>query len=271
MSKNKRIPSLIAVNTKYTLYERSVQNAEGEIDTLQHICKIERGKQAKALREDFCGTGLLACEWAKQGSGFSSVGVDLDEVPLSYGMEHHYEDLSAKEKKQVSLLKGNVLEVPYSSADLVVALNFSYFIFKSRELMKQYFKKVWQSLPEGSLFVLDLFGGTEAQSVCEEETDHEDFTYYWDCQKFDPVTHEALFAIHFRPKGKKKLKNVFTYDWRLWTMPELRDILLEVGFRRVTPYWEGDDNDGGGNGVFSPYKNEVENCLSWVAYLAALK
>ena len=137
--------------------------------------------------------------------------------------------------------------------------------------MKQYFKKVYDGLPSGSLFVIDLFGGVEAQSVCEEETEHKDFIYYWDCQKFDPVTQESFYAIHFRPKGRKKLLNVFTYDWRLWTMPELRDLLQEVGFRRVTPYWEGDDDDGGGNGVFSPYKNEVENCLSWVAYLAALK
>ena len=112
---------------------------------------------------------------------------------------------------------------------------------------------------------------TKSTITEEEETDFDHFTYYWECQRFDPVTHEAFYAIHFRPKGRRKLVNVFTYDWRLWTMPELRDLLLEVGFRKVTPYWEGDDDDGGGNGEFLPYKNEVENCLSWVAYLAATK
>jgi hypothetical protein len=270
-TKDKRSSSPITLDLKYSLYENSVQNADGEIETLQTISKLERGKLAKVLREDFCGTGLLTCAWVKQGPQYQSIGLDLDPVPLSYGHLHHYEKLSAKEKKQVQMLECNVLDAPNRPVDLVAALNFSYFIFKSREMLKLYFKSVFDSLPPGALFVLDLFGGTEAQSTEEEETDHDDFTYYWECQKFDPMTHECFFAIHFRPKGRRKLTNVFTYDWRLWTMPELKDLLLEVGFKRVTPYWEGDDDDGGGNGDFRPVKGEIENCLSWVAYLAAIK
>jgi hypothetical protein len=63
-------------------------------------------------------------------------------------------------------------------------------------------------------------------------------------------------------------KNVFTYDWRFWMMPEVRDIMLEAGFSEVTAYWEGDDDDGGGDGDFKP-STEGENCDAWVSYLVA--
>jgi hypothetical protein len=33
-------------------------------------------------------------------------------------------------------------------------------------------------------------------------------------------------------------------------------------------YWEGDDDDGGGNGVFTPVKR-AENCPSFIAYIVA--
>jgi len=64
-------------------------------------------------------------------------------------------------------------------------------------------------------------------------------------------------------------KNVFTYDWRFWMLPEIKDLLLEAGFSEVKTYWEGDDEDGGGNGVFTEAK-DAENCDAWVTYIGAI-
>ncbi|MEK7382149.1 MAG: class I SAM-dependent methyltransferase, partial [Elusimicrobiota bacterium] len=75
---------------------------------------------------------------------------------------------------------------------------------------------------------------------------------------FDPVSGEARFAIHFKPKGRKKIKDVFRYDWRIWTLPEIRDLLAEAGFRKTHVYWEG--NDG---------KAKMEPV--WIAFIAAEK
>ena len=33
---------------------------------------------------------------------------------------------------------------------------------------------------------------------------------------------------------------------------KLKELLLEAGFSKVTVYWEGEDEDGEGNGEFSP-------------------
>ena len=77
---------------------------------------------------------------------------------------------------------------------------------------------------------------------------------------------EVLFD-HF-PDGSR-LKRAFSYEWRLWTLPELREILEEAGFDPVTVYWQGTDEETGeGDGVFEPAE-EGEPDPSWIVYIVA--
>ena len=76
--------------------------------------------------------------------------------------------------------------------------------------------------------------------------------------------------IHFKFKDGSKLKRAFSYAWRLWTAPEIRDLLLEAGFATVTVYWEGEDEDGEGDGVFTP-NDTGEADLAWIAYIVGEK
>ena len=55
---------------------------------------------------------------------------------------------------------------------------------------------------------------------------------------------------------------------RLWTAPEIRELLIEAGFRNPTVYWEGEDEDGEGNGEFTP-EEKGEADLAWIAYVVA--
>ena len=71
------------------------------------------------------------------------------------------------------------------------------------------------------------------------------------------------------PDGSSR-KNVFSYDWRLWTAPEIKEILLEIGFKQVTFYWEQEDDEGNGNGEFLP-NEKGEADLAWLAYIVAEK
>ena len=100
---------------------------------------------------------------------------------------------------------------------------------------------------------------------------HDGFKYFWECQMFNPMTNNCRFAIHFKKKGEKKRKDVFVYEWRMWFMSELRDVMEEAGFSKTVGYWEGDDEeDGSGDGNFFP-TDDAENCDAWVTYIAALK
>ena len=66
------------------------------------------------------------------------------------------------------------------------------------------------------------------------------------------------------------MPRAFTYDWRLWSLPETRDVLADAGFRKTIVYWEGEDAKGDGDGNFRPAKT-AECCATFVAYIAALK
>lgn len=258
--------SNLSLELKYDFYEKSVQNAETEVAFMHDEYKRQNGRLPFVLREDFCGTGAISCEWVKQDRRCRAYGVDLDLEPIHMGMKRHYSQLSKSQQERMVYLNQNVISVKAPKVDIVCAFNFSYFIFQSRKELLKYFKSVRKSLDKQGMFFLDLFGGPESQKLVTDVKKMRNLTYYWECQHFNPITHECTFAIHFKDSKGKKHENVFTYHWRFWTMPELRDILIEAGFTKVIAYWEGDDGKGGGNGEFTPTL-DGENCDAWVSYL----
>lgn len=255
---------------KYWYYERSVQNPENEVEFFNEKFKELTGKTPYTLREDFCGTAAISCQWADQSPKHIAYGIDLDPEPLEYGTTHHYAKLSPEAQKRMHYVEGNVLHSPTDKTDIVFAFNFSYFIFKKRAELLAYFKAAKEQLNEGGVFFLDLFGGPDSQTEMVDIIKHDGFKYYWECMNFNPINNDCTFAIHFKRKGEKKRKEVFVYEWRMWGMRELRDLLEEAGFSKTVAYWEGDDEDGGGDGNF--YSTEqAENCDAWVTYIAAVK
>ena len=256
---------------KYYYYEKSVQNPENEISFFNEKFEELRGTEPKTLREDFCGTGAITCSWVKQGSDYKSWGIDLDPEPVEYGKANHLASLSEEEQSRVTYLLENVLNATTPKVDICFAFNFSYFIFKKRKELLEYFKAARETLNDGGVFFIDLFGGPDSQTVMTDTIQHEGFKYFWECQMFNPMTNNCRFAIHFKRKGEQKRKDVFVYEWRMWFMSELRDLLEEAGFTKTVAYWEEDDeDDDGGSGEFYA-TDEAENCDAWVTYIAALK
>ena len=256
---------------KYEYYKKSVQTPDTEASFLTKTYRNLRGAFPKRCREDFCGTFAISCEITKLNPDVKVIGVDLDAEPINYGKEKNLSLLSKDEQSRVLIQESNVLD-PMPEADLVCALNFSYSLFKKRELLKQYFQNVYNTTSSDGVFVMDCFGGSECYQANEEETEHEDdgFSYFWDQENYNPITGEAQFHIHFQREGEAKREKVFSYDWRLWSIPELREILAEVGFSQTKVYWEGTDEDGEGDGVYSETEHG-EDCESWVAYVVAMK
>ena len=56
----------------------------------------------------------------------------------------------------------------------------------------------------------------------------------------------------------------------MWSIPELRELLAEVGFKKTHIYWEGTNRKGFGNGIFTRTE-KGEPCESWIAYVVAEK
>jgi len=87
----------------------------------------------------------------------------------------------------------------------------------------------------------DAYGGYEA---FKERTPYRGYTYVWHQPAYEPISGDTLCHIDFKFEDGSRLPRAFSYDWRLWTLPELREILGEAGFRRSTVYWEGSDRRG---------------------------
>ena len=254
----------------HELYEESVQNVENEVSFLSTTFRELSGRAGYLFREDFCGTASLACEWTKQGKEYSAIGVDIDASVLEWGRDNRVARLDTEDQARVSLIESDVLTVETPKVDLLAAFNFSYWIFEERATMLHYYRSCFDALKDDGILFLDMFGGSESFEETKEKTKHDGFTYVWDQHEFHPVTNHMQCYIHFKFPDGSKLKRAFSYAWRLWTAPEIRDLLLEAGFGNVTVYWEGEDEDGEGNGVFTP-NDKGEADLAWIAYIVAEK
>jgi len=269
-NKNRRKkPSQAETADRHKLYEASVQCVESEIDFVDETFLRLRKRPARSLREDFCGTGNTSCEWIRRRPDNIACGVDIDAEVQQWGKKHHVDKLKPDQRKRIDFVTADVNESGVASVDIVIAMNFSYWLFKRRDAMIRYFRNVHDSLVDDGVFFLDSFGGYEAFEEMEESTKLDGFTYIWDQSYYNPITGEGLFRIHFKFRDGSMLRDAFTYDWRLWTLPEIREMLEEAGFRAEV-YWEGTDEEGEGNGVFTP-TTRGEADAGWIAYVVARK
>jgi SAM-dependent methyltransferase len=265
--KRKKHALTAATADKHALYQQTVQAPDFEVELASKFFRRRVGREARSLREDFCGTALLCAEWVKSHPERVATGVDIDASVLDWGRTHNIAPLG-EDADRVTLIEGDVREADGEPADVLMALNYSYFCFKDRDTLRGYFEAAKRNLRPDGLFFLDLFGGWESQQVLEEERKHRHFRYVWDQAAYNPITAEFRGHIHFRFRDGSALEPAFTYDWRLWTLPELRELLDEAGFGHVEVLWEDEDEDGEGTGTFRPRKR-VDNDPGFNAYLLA--
>ena len=251
----------------HELYEESVQCVDAEIDFVDEIFEKMRKRQARTLREDFCGTMNTSCEWVRRRDSNHAIGVDLDASVLEWGRRHHLERLSAEQQQRITVLNKNVLDAQTEPTDIVLAMNFSYWLLKERDALQRYFHSVYQSLQPDGIFFLDAFGGYEAFQVMKERTKHGKFTYIWDQADYNPITGDYLCHIHFKFRDGSRINKAFSYDWRLWTLPEIIEILTAAGFR-ADVYWDQADDDDEDDYQLA---TRGDPDAGWVVYIVAVK
>jgi SAM-dependent methyltransferase len=267
-------PTLADQADRHQLYELSVQCAEAEVDFVDHTFRKLRGRKAQLLREDFCGTANVCCEWVRRGSQRRAIGVDLDAEVLGWGKAHRIAELKPGQAKRVQLMEADVLKVKTEPVDIVSAMNFSYWLLKERSQLKRFFSNVHKALKDDGVLFMDCFGGYDSFREIEEPrqigSGRDAFTYIWDQADFNPITNEVTCHIHFAFRDGSRLDQAFSYHWRLWTLPEIRDLLDEVGFGKVTVYWQGWDEDGEADGEFLPAAH-ADADAGWICYITAEK
>jgi SAM-dependent methyltransferase len=261
---------------RYVLYEAAVQNVEHDLDFFERTYRALRGGAFTRLREDFCGTAALASAWVVRDPRHRAWAVDRDAAPLRWARRHRLPRMRAAARRLV-IEQHDVRRPGSARVDVVAALNFSFWVFREREELAGYLRSVRRSLRKGGLFFAQLFGGARAMgpslerrhmgaSTSVDGAPVPPFTYFWQQASFDPVEHRLRCYIHFRLRGGRELRRAFRYDWRLWTLPEVRELLLESGFTRAEVYVAG---GAGGRAAYRRAK-EIKNPASWLAYVVGV-
>lgn len=271
----KELFGLAAKADKFDCYQQSVQEPEHEIDFFNQAYRDAYNRKPRVLREDFCGTFSVCCEWVKSDEERSAWGVDLCAETLQWGKDNNLSKLKQQAAKRVQVLEQDVREPNTPPADILAAQNFSFWIFKTRQEVIDYFKTAYANMADKGVMVMDMMGGKDCYDteVVDKRTivkGKKGFKYQWDQAYFNPVNSDCTFYIHFKFGDGSKLKKAFEYNWRFWTIPEVREMLAEAGFRDSLVYWEDEDKDDDEDDEWITV-DEAPNDDSWICYIVAIK
>lgn len=258
--------------SKFKLYEEAVQSPRWQVEYLPQFHTWLIGKPPTAMREDFCGTAGISCEWVKLSKKNTAVGLDLDPETLAYAKNVNVAALTPAEKKRVKLLKQNVLKPTKEKFDWIGAYNFSFYTFHERKVLLQYFKAAYQSLKSKGTFFIEMTGGEGFRETTHEAKTfkvpgHGIFQSVWQQHQFDPISQLSNYSIHFKLPNGEWINDAFTYHWRIWEIREVREILEDAGFKKTLVLWENVDENAD---EYLPQENG-DYRKDWLAYIVGVK
>ncbi len=254
-----------SMQLNYHLYELAVTNPLAMAGFVAAV----HAKKPQTIREDFCGTAALARGWLclanelnlpgsnQVGRNAAAIGVDVDRAVL----------------KQIPKVDGfraiaNDVMKCREKADIIAATNFPVCYFHERPALIRYLKHARSCLNRQGVFACDLFGGKDAFTpgttrikiptlpkrgsertltirTLDQRPSRNWFWYEWHQRECHSLTGRVLCDINFElppntvfnaGKKSRRIERAFTYDWRLWSIPEMRDAMYEAGFRNVEVY-----------------------------------
>jgi len=260
------LSSFAAQADKHLVYEQAVQSPEADVNLIQGIYRHYNQGNAYRLREDFCGTALTLCHWVAQGECFSGEGLDNDPAPIDWGRTHNLARPGVGHRR-ANLRVADARLPSLQSPDVRCAFNFSYWVFRQRQDMLDYFCHAQRDLADNGVLILDATGGTECLSEEPYETELDGFSMIWQQQNFSPIDHSADLTLRFRFADGSEIDPPYRYRWRVWSIPELTELLHEAGFSKVDVWWQDDLDQDIGYRIESTGYNDA----CWVACIAALK
>ncbi|MEL7499468.1 MAG: class I SAM-dependent methyltransferase [Planctomycetota bacterium] len=274
-SKSNKSKSLAQKADRHLCYQKSVQSPENEVEFFEQAFREAYRRKPYSLREDFCGTFIVCCHWVASNRRRTAIGVDLCDETLQWGRDHNLTKLTDTVQKRVRLVKQDVRKRNRPRVDVLAAQNFSFWIFKTRSEVIEYFKVARSNLNDEGVMVMDMMGGGDCfiEGHVDKRTikkGKKGFKYLWKQTSFNPVTHDASFEISFRFKDGSRLDGAFEYHWRFWSIPEVREMLAEAGFKASHVYFEVEDEDGEDTGEWERMSDH-ESVPCWLAYIVAVK
>ncbi len=92
-TKTRKKKTMAQTADRFELYQKSVQHPDHEVEFFEQVFRDEYKRKPLTLREDFCGTFAVCCEWVKSGKKRTAMGVDLCPETLRWGKDHNLNEL----------------------------------------------------------------------------------------------------------------------------------------------------------------------------------
>jgi SAM-dependent methyltransferase len=249
---------------KHDLYELCVQSPKDLVPLLRAV----HGSEPMTLGEDFSGTAALSHLWVERDEA-KAIAVDFDEEALHKRGEH----------ERISKHQCDVHEIR-EPCDVLFVGNFSIGYLHTRDELVEYLTHVKSRLTPGGVFICDTYGGDTAYTLGGVHRAHpmpggKLCRYTWEQHEADPTTGMVTNLIHFRVERagviEFELEDAFVYEWRLWSIPELRDAMSDAGFDQTQVYTKlADALDGDGNAYVLPVEDGQEELEeSFIVLVAA--
>jgi SAM-dependent methyltransferase len=266
---------------KLALYRRAVQHPQAEAAFLHRTYRhYNHHALPLLLREDFAGSCAVASSWVDMNEEHQAMAVESHSPTARWAQRTANRELNDR-TSDLHIVEADVLDIDGPKVDITCALNFSTFIYHDRPTLKRYFKSARRGLRPNGMFTIDAYGGPGAMktgtqtrrvpAVGKDPGQAPGFTYLWEQRSFDPVTHQTECRIHFELPDKRRVDSAFIYRWRLWTLPELMELMLESGFKTVEAWCDTFDPAAGtSDGIYRPTPGMPAR-EDWIAYVVGLK
>jgi hypothetical protein len=227
----------------------------------------------RILGEDFSGTAALSRAWTALSPKMKAIAVDRDPEPLA----------RAKGAPRVKVVHADVLSAS-DPADLIAVLNFSVCEIHRRRTLVKYLRHARSRLTPHGVFVADIYDGSDAfmtgrivQYVAlpgpSGTSGRQRVRYEWEQRHADPLTGRVVNAMHFgiTAAGRRlRFDDAFVYDWRLWSVRELREAMTDAGFAATEVYPRtADAMDTDGNLYVQPIDDPRDLGDSFSVYVVA--
>jgi hypothetical protein len=291
--------------TRHDLYERCVQSPRHLVPFLRAV----HAGDPRVLGEDFAGTAALSILWADSSDDRRAVAIDLDAEALGHHPEHPrvlrrcMDVMDADDPADVIFVGNFSIGYRRTRADLVAYLKHARGRLtanapepgasatgRSLDAPQDFTRpvahapgSVGSAAPhDPGVFICDTYGGDSAFLTGEVHRDHwipegphagKRIRYTWEQRRADPLTGMVTDVLHFRvEKGgviEQEIFDAFVYEWRLWSVPELRDAMLDAGFATTEVYAKtADAMDEEGNAYVLPVEDAEELDDSFIVLVA---
>ena len=199
------------------------------------------GDDVKDVIDLGCGTGTLTC--LLNDRGFSMMGVDYSADMLSVAMDKSFEA-----GKDIMYINQDMRELELlEKADAVICVCDSINYLLLDEDILNTFKRVYDNLKTGGLFILDFNTVYKYETVIGDTTiaeNRDDCSFIWD-NFYSPEDHINEYDVTFFTHVEGENEDIFrrfseTHIQRGYTYEEMHRMAKAAGFNIVTAL----DEDG---------------------------